>query len=163
VGIAFGATCVAALAVPTVLRLALRRWRWIRAGSDEAKAHAAWVELCADLADYGIGYLPSESPRAVAGRLRSGLTLAEPAALAVSRIALAEEHASYAGRAPEAAQTLHRDGVAARRGIARATTAPARWRARVFPTSVLTTIAETAARLPATWHRLTSRLTHRDP
>jgi len=161
VGIAFGATCAAALAVPTVLRLVLRRWRWVRAGSDEAKAHAAWLELCADLADYGVGHLPSESPRALAGRVRTGLALAEPAAEAVARIAMAEEHASYAGRPPESAKTLHRDGSAARRGIARATTTPARWRARLLPTSVLTAITEATGRIPATWGALTTRITSR--
>lgn len=161
VGIAFGATCATALAVPTVLRLVLRRWRWVRASSDEAKAHAAWLELCADLADYGIGHLPSESPRALAGRVRTGLALAEPAAEAVGRIALAEEHASYAGRSPESAKTLHRDGSAARRGIAHATTAPARWRARLFPTSVLTAITEAVSRIPTTWRTITTRITTR--
>jgi transglutaminase-like putative cysteine protease len=157
VGIAFGASCAAALALPTLSRAALRRWRWARASDDEARAHAAWLELCADLADYGIGYSPSESPRAVAARLRSGLVLAEPAAEAVGRIALAEEYASYAGRAPDSPQTLHKDGTAARRGIARAAGKTARWRARIFPASTLTTLSDAAGHLSDIWRRLTPR------
>jgi len=151
VGIAFGAACAAALIVPVTWRLAARRWRWIRASDNDADlAHAAWEELRADLADYGVGYLPSESPRALAGRVATGLALAEPAVAAVGRIALAEERATYAGR-PGDAEGLRKDGSTARRGIAEAAGRTARWRARLFPASTMATIADLAAKVPETW------------
>jgi transglutaminase-like putative cysteine protease len=151
VGIAFGAACAAVLTVPALCRIVVRRWRWIRAADDDAnRAHAAWEELRADLADYGVGYLPSESPRALAGRLTSGLGLAEPAVEAVSRIAMAEERATYAAR-PSDAENLRRDGTAARRGIAAVSGHRARWRARLFPASTMAAIADKAARIPEAW------------
>jgi transglutaminase-like putative cysteine protease len=151
VGIAFGAAGVAVLAAPAVCRIVVRRWRWMRAADDDAsRAHAAWEELRADLADYGVGYLPSESPRALAGRITSGLALAEPAAEAVTRISLAEERATYAAR-PSDAETLRRDGAAVRRSIAAASGHAARWRARLFPASTMSAIADKAARIPEAW------------
>jgi hypothetical protein len=122
----------------------------MRASDDAARAHAAWEELCADLADFGVGYLPSESPRALAGRVTSALALAEEAAAAVSAIALAEEHATYAGRPSDSAD-LRRDGLTARRGIATAAGRGARWRARLFPASMMSALADTAASAPETW------------
>jgi transglutaminase-like putative cysteine protease len=151
IGIAFGIACAVALAVPISCRFVARRWRWIRAGENDADlAHAAWEELRADLADYGIGYLPSESPRALAGRVTSDLVLAEPAVEAVNRIALAEERATYAAR-PSDAEGLRRDGATARRAVAAATGRSARWRARLFPASTMAAIADMAARIPEAW------------
>jgi transglutaminase-like putative cysteine protease len=150
VGIAFGAACAVALVVPTACRVVLRRWRWMRARDDESRAHAAWHELRADLADFGVGYLPSESPRAVASRVATRLVLAEPAVEAVSRIALAEERASYAARPTDSA-TLREDGSTARRGIAAASGRAARLRSRVFPASVLSVLADGWARLADSW------------
>ena len=150
VGIAFGAAGAFALAVPTVCRLVLRRWRWMRAGDDAGRAHAAWYELRADLADYGVSYLPSDSPRALAGRVASKLALPEQTVEAVSRIALAEERATYAAR-PTAADTLREDGTTARRGIAAASGRGARWRSRIFPASVMSIIADAAIRVAESW------------
>jgi transglutaminase-like putative cysteine protease len=149
-GIAFGAVCVVALTVPAVCRAVLRRLRWMRAADDAGRAHTAWVELRADLADYGLAPLPSESPRALAGRITTGLALAEPAAEAVGRIAMAEERASYSAR-PAESETLHQDSTAARRGIAAAAGRGARWRARIFPASMMTAFADAAGRIPQTW------------
>lgn len=150
VGIAFGAAVAFALAVPTACRALLRRWRWLRAGNDASRAHAAWLELRADLADFGIGYRASESPRALAGRVTADLTLRESAVEAVNRIALAEERATYAAT-PASSQTLRRDGTVARRGIAAAAGRGARWRSRIFPASVMHVIGDWAARLSESW------------
>jgi transglutaminase-like putative cysteine protease len=152
VGIAFGAACVLGLTAPMACRAVLRRWRWMRADDDESRAHAAWEELRADLADHGIGFLPSESPRALAGRVtgNSGLALAEPAVEAVGRIALAEEYATYAGRPPES-EGLRQDGSVARRGLAAAAGPGTRWRARLFPTSMMNALADSTAKLQETW------------
>jgi transglutaminase-like putative cysteine protease len=150
VGIAFGAAAVAALAVPTACRALLRRWRWLRATDDASRAHAAWQELRADLADFGIGYRPSESPRALAGRVTGSLTLSDSAVEAVNQIALAEERATYAA-SPASAEMLRRDGVVARRGISAAASRGARWRSRIFPASVMHVVADWTARLAESW------------
>jgi transglutaminase-like putative cysteine protease len=144
VGIAFALACAVALVVPGTARAVLRRWRWMRAADDVSRAHAAWREFRDDLADLGAGYRPSEPPRTLARRVTAGLP--EPAAAAVRRLALAEERARYAGR-PAESQTLRRDGVTARRAIAASARRGARWRALIFPTSVMTAVADTAGRL----------------
>jgi len=122
------------LLIPAVLRVARRQWRWMRAADDDARAHAAWREFRDDLADFGLGGPPGEPPRTLAARVSATLPL--PAGAAVRRLALAEEHASYAGR-PSAAQDLRRDGAAARRGLAVTARRSTRWRARLFPASLL--------------------------
>ena len=98
--------------------VAVRRWRWTKATDDASRAHAAWREFHDDLADFGVGYLPSESPRALAGRVGGSLGLPDAAREAVHRIALAEEQARYAAR-PSPSPTLRADGIAARRGLGR--------------------------------------------
>jgi transglutaminase-like putative cysteine protease len=145
VGIAFGATAAAALIIPAVFRLVLRRWRWMRAADDIGRAHAAWREFHDDLADFGVSSRPSEPPRSLAARVTA--TLPAPAAEAVARLALAEERASYAPYPAESEQ-LRRDGTAARRGLSATATRSTRWRAAVFPASMMTAIAEAAARMP---------------
>jgi transglutaminase-like putative cysteine protease len=154
VGIAFGATAAVALIVPAVFRLVLRRWRWMRAADDIGRAHAAWREFHDDLADFGLSSRPSEPPRSLAARVTT--TLPAPAAEAVTRLALAEERASYAPHPAESEQ-LRRDGTTARRGLAAAARRPARWRAAVFPASMMTALAEAAARLPDRATALRSR------
>jgi hypothetical protein len=145
VGLAFGAAAAVALIAPSVLRLALRRWRWMRADDDASRAHAAWREFHDDLADFGVSSRASEPPRTLAGRVTAGL--AEPAGEAIRRLALAEERARYAA-SPSGSQNLRRDGIAARRGLAAAARRRARWRARIFPASLMTALAEGSIRLP---------------
>jgi transglutaminase-like putative cysteine protease len=142
VGIAFGAACAVMLVAPATCRFVLRRWRWALAKDDAGRAHAAWRELRDDLADLGVSARPSEPPRTLAGRVTAGLP--EQAGDAVRRLALAEERASYAARPVEGA-SLRRDGAVARRGIAATARPGARWRARIFPASVLTAVADGAA------------------
>jgi len=154
VGIAFGATTALALVTPAVFRLALRRWRWTRAVGDAGRAHAAWREFHDDLADFGVTSRPSEPPRTLAARVTT--TLPEPAAAAVTRLALAEERASYAAR-PTGSEHLRQDGTAARRGLAASARRSTRWRAAVFPASTMTALAETATRIPDRAAVLTSR------
>jgi hypothetical protein len=145
VGIAFGAAGAVVLVGPAILRVVLRRWRWMRARDDVSRAHTAWREFGYDLEDLGVGHRPSEPPRTLAGRVSSGLR--EPAGDAIRRLALAEERASYAAR-PAGSATLRKDGVTARRGVAAAARRGSRWRARIFPVSVLANVADGAARLP---------------
>jgi transglutaminase-like putative cysteine protease len=120
---------------PAGVRLLIRRRRW-RARAAAARAHAAWRELRDDLVDYRVGYRPSESPRAAAARASASLGLAEPAAAALHRIAMAEERARYAARADSAAGLRH-DSAVVRRAIAAAVPWWTRWRARLLPSSVL--------------------------
>ncbi len=158
VGIAFGTACAVALVVPGTARVVLRRWRWLRATDDVSRAHAAWREFRDDLADLGVGYRPSEPPRTLASRVTAGLP--EPAAAAVRRLALAEERARYAAR-PAESQTLRRDGVTARHGIAAAARHGARWRALIFPASLMTAVADAAARVTEHTAGLLSRRAER--
>jgi transglutaminase-like putative cysteine protease len=154
VGIAFGAACAFALVAPGVGRIGIRRWRWLRAGDDTSRAHTAWREFCDDLQDLGVGYAPSEPPRTLAGRVTDGLPAA--AGEAVRRLALAEERASYAAR-PSGSANLRRDAAVARRGLAASVRPGSRWRARIFPASVLTAAADGAARIPDRLAALVSR------
>jgi transglutaminase-like putative cysteine protease len=154
VGIAFGAACAVTLVTPAVGRIGLRRWRWIRATDDTSRAHTAWREFRDDLEDFGVGYRPSEPPRTLAERVTSGLP--EPARAAIRGLALAEERASYAAR-PSGSATLRRDGAAARRGIAGSVPRANRWRARIFPASVLTGLADAAGQISDRVAALVSR------
>jgi Domain of unknown function (DUF4129) len=147
VGIAFAATAAAALITPAVFRLAQRRWRWMRARDDTSRAHAAWREFHDDLADFGVTPRPSEPPRTLAARVTT--TLPPPAAGAVTRLALAEERASYAAR-PTTAAHLRHDGTTARRGLAATARRTTRWRATIFPASMITTLTQAAARIRKT-------------
>ncbi|MBV9207017.1 MAG: transglutaminase domain-containing protein, partial [Actinobacteria bacterium] len=156
VGIAFGAAAVLVLTAPAALRLIRRRWRWARADDDASRAHAAWRELHDDLGDYGVAIRPSEPPRALAARITTGLP--EPAADAVRRLALAEERACYAAR-PAESRYLGRDAATARRGLAATAGRGLRWRAALFPASVLIALADTAVRVPE--HAAALRPRHR--
>jgi len=111
---------------------------------DIAWAHAAWQELRDDLVDYGAGYVPSESPRAVATRAGGGLALTGTARAALGRIAMAEERARYAP-APADGSGLRADSVAVRRAIAAAVPRTTRWRARLLPSSVVGPVLATVA------------------
>jgi transglutaminase-like putative cysteine protease len=154
VGIAFGAACAFMFVAPGVGRIGIRRWRWLWARDDASRAHTAWREFRDDLQDLGVGCAPSEPPRTLAGRVSAGLS--EPAREAVRRLALAEERASYAAR-PSRSASLRRDGAAARRGIAASVRRGSRWRARIFPASVMTAAADGAARIPDHLAALVSR------
>jgi transglutaminase-like putative cysteine protease len=128
---------LALLAVtPRTTRTAIRRRRWQAARDDSGRAHAAWRELHDDLADYGIGWRVSESPRAVSRRLATTLGLDAPGQLALDRVAQAEERARYA-KVAQAPESLRADVDTIRRAVA-ATSSPAvRWRARLLPPSAL--------------------------
>ena len=145
VGLAAAVTAAAVLVTPTTARLVRRRWRWFRAGSDAGQAHAAWREFRDDLTDYGVTSRSSEPPRTLAGRVSA--TVDPQTAEAITRIALAEERASYAAR-PADPRYLRQDTVTARRGLAAKAHLGTRWRAVLFPASMLAALREVAAGLP---------------
>jgi transglutaminase-like putative cysteine protease len=154
VGIAFGAAGVFMFVAPGLGRIGIRRWRWLRAGDDASRAHTAWREFTDDLQDLGLGYAPSEPPRTLADRVTAGLP--RRAQDAVRRLALAEERASYAAR-PSGSANLKRDAAAARRGLAASVRRGSRWRARIFPASLMTAVADGTARIPDRLAALISR------
>ena len=163
-GLVLAGLLVLALVAPWAARLAIRRRRWHRRRrldqadqpdqADVEWAHAAWRELRDDLADYGAGCLPSESPRAVAARQGAELALAEPALAALGRIAMAEERARYAAR-PTDGSGLRHDSVTVRRAIAVAVPPPTRWRGRLLPASVIGPALNATAQAADIFGRLT--------
>jgi hypothetical protein len=100
------------------------------------RAHVAWRELCDDLADHRIIWQASESPRALACRITGSLGLAGAEREALARVARAEERASYAA-SPAGSAGLRADVALVRRAVTRACPRPARWSARVAPSSAL--------------------------
>jgi hypothetical protein len=149
-----------ALLTPATIRLARRQWRWMHATGDAARAHAAWCEFRDDLADFGLGARPGEPPRTLAGRVSAGLP--GPAIAAIRRLVMARERASYAGR-PCPSQDLRRDTAIARRGLATSARRSARWRARIFPASLLPRHRRLRPQMPCTGtggH--TDRVNHQD-
>jgi transglutaminase-like putative cysteine protease len=153
-GMTFAAASVLTLITPAAARVALRRWHWMRATDNASRAHVAWREFHDDLADYGVGARPSESPRALASRVTAGMP--EPVSAAIGRLALAEERARYSTRT-SGSQLLRRDSAAARRGLAARARRSARWRARVFPVSVTTALADATAHIAVHAAALTRR------
>jgi transglutaminase-like putative cysteine protease len=143
-GLVVGGLAVLAVIVPGIARLLTRRLRWRSARSDVLAARAAWGQFQADLADYRVGYRMSESPRAAAARVAAELSLPEQASEAVARLALAAERARYSARPVDGAG-LRRDASLARHAVAVAAGRRARWRARIFPASVIVPTAAWAA------------------
>jgi hypothetical protein len=127
---------VVLLLTPGAARVILRRWRWRSARGDAARAHAAWRELCDDLADHRIPWRANESPRTLARRIAGSLGLTGADREALARVARAEERASYAASPADSAR-LRADTTLVRRAVTRACGLPARWSARIAPTSVL--------------------------
>jgi transglutaminase-like putative cysteine protease len=124
------------IAWPALIRLATRRRRWLTASSDADLAHAAWRELTDDLADYGLGFTPAETPRAVARRVTRDAHLDESGIQAVQRISAAEERARYARLAGPGAG-LKAQARTARRAISASVPRRQRLRASLLPASTL--------------------------
>jgi transglutaminase-like putative cysteine protease len=139
IGLTVGLVLLALLIAPGVARVVTRRRRWLAAGGEVGRAHAAWHELGSDLTDYGLSGPPSETPRAVTRRVTEEAALDEPARAALGRLASAEERARYA-RTPAQAGTLQADVLTVRRAVARHASRAQRWRARLLPPSTLTPV-----------------------
>jgi transglutaminase-like putative cysteine protease len=125
-----------ALITPRSARSLTRRRRWLGAGDDSRRAHAAWLELLDDLADHGIATPASESPRALATRVGATMRLSPAENEALQRIAHAQERANYA-REPAASGTLRADVALVRRAVSKMSGRSARWYARLLPASAL--------------------------
>jgi transglutaminase-like putative cysteine protease len=125
-----------AVAAPRTTRLMVRRRRWRTATGDGGLAHAAWLEICDDLEDFGLPCRASESPRAVARRVCSDTEIDDAARQAVGRIASAVEQAQYAP-APTAVGPIRVDVAIVRRELGRSSGIGVRWRAGMLPASTL--------------------------
>jgi hypothetical protein len=133
------------IAWPALIRVLTRRRRWLSASSDGELAHAAWRELTDDLADFGLGFTPAETPRAVARRLTREADLDESGLHAVIRISAAEERARYA-RLPDPGAELKGSVRAARLAFSASVPRRQRLRARLLPASTLQAAGRLAQR-----------------
>jgi transglutaminase-like putative cysteine protease len=152
---------------PGTSRRLVRERRWRRAAGDSGLAHAAWLELRDDMTDYGLASRPSESPRALARRIGTAEGLDEPGREALNRVARAEERASYASAA-EPGAGLRADVGTVRRSIASSAPAGTRWRALLFPPSMLVPVRAAAQQaldvfgwMDAAGQHVRRRATHR--
>jgi hypothetical protein len=125
-----------AAAVPATARLIGRRRRWHSARTDEGLASAAWQEIGAELADLGLNYRVSETPRALAARLCADASMDEPAQAAMRRIATIVERTRYAPE-PASAAGIRGDVRQVSRALAKSVTFPARLRAVLLPASTI--------------------------
>ncbi len=121
---------------PATARQLIRRRRRARGSGAAARAHAAWRNLADDAEDLGFPMRASDSPRMAARRLRQAAHLAEPGAVAVDRLAMAEERARYSPTTPDVS-TLDREQRTARRALLHTRGRRRRLRARLLPPSVL--------------------------
>jgi transglutaminase-like putative cysteine protease len=152
------------LVAPRVIRTLTSRRRWRRARTDAGRAHAAWQEFLDDLADYGVGHSPGETPRAAVRRVASQLRLPESARQALQRVADLEERASYAREAGPSGG-LPDDLATVRSAVAGAVSRAVRWRAMLLPASAAGRMRHTLEHaldvfdwLEVAISRLTSRL-----
>jgi len=124
------------LGTPALIRRVTRRRRWLAASGDAGLAHAAWRELTDDMADLGMPSAPGETPRAVAGRLGRLAGFDPSAAVALARIADAEERARYARR-PAPGHGLAADMRVVRKAAAATAPRRKRIRATLLPASTM--------------------------
>jgi transglutaminase-like putative cysteine protease len=136
VGILIALVIFLLLAWPGLGRWLTSRRRWMAASGPGGGAPVAWRELLDYLTDYGVSWLPSDSPRAISRRVAEVVGSESPAAAAVTRIGAAEEHYRYAQHGlPDGG--LRADIVTARRGLAANVSRVTRLRARLLPASTL--------------------------
>jgi transglutaminase-like putative cysteine protease len=140
--IVLGSLLVIALLTPRTVRTLTGRRRWLAAHGDAGSAHAAWAETLDYLEDYGVRHGPGETPRAIVKRVTGQQRLTGPAAEALTRLAQAEERASYA-REPGPSGTLATDVITVRKAVSAAVTRNARWQARLLPASAVNSTRRT--------------------
>ncbi|MHB1595883.1 MAG: transglutaminase TgpA family protein [Streptosporangiaceae bacterium] len=130
------AVVLLAAITPGSARLITSRRRWRAARSDAARADTAWRELCDDLDDFGLLRRPSDSPRALAARLRSLVDFDGPADASLTRVTTVVERLRYAPT-PASAEGIRADVARIRRALARSAGRAGRLRARFAPASTL--------------------------
>ena len=123
---------------PAAVRLSTRRRRLRAAGGTDAAgaARAAWDEVIGTVTDFGVAVPQTETPRGLARRIGSDVSLDPGATAGLRLVALAEERARYAPRAgvdgdlPGAVQAV-------RRGLRAGAGRQRRWRAVLLPPSTV--------------------------
>ncbi|MEV7007701.1 DUF3488 and transglutaminase-like domain-containing protein [Streptosporangium sp. NPDC051022] len=125
----------------------------VRTGRWEAATTAAWAELDDVLCDYGMSRQPSESPRALAGRLAGQYGFDAEAEAAVTRIATSVERMLFA-RTPGETGSPHEDLRRVRRALAATVTRGRRIRAVLLPPSTLLRMRRMGGRLLDGFDRL---------
>jgi transglutaminase superfamily protein/transglutaminase TgpA-like protein/uncharacterized protein DUF4129 len=122
--------------VPAITRVVSRRRRWRAASDDAGLASAAWLEICADLDDFGLSHRVSETPRALARRLAVDESIDDSARAAIGRITTVVEQTRYAPE-PASAAGIRTDVAQVRRSLSRSSSFWTRLRARLWPTSTI--------------------------
>lgn len=159
---------LALLALPSVVRVLVRRRRWADAGSDPARvAEAAWSDLRDAARDSGQRWDPAATPRVAATALAEGVTLTKGARTALVRIATSTERARYA-RTAQPVATLREDTERVRAALRERASWAVRLRTALWPAACRdllaltgTAIADALDWLDLAGYRLRQRLTPR--
>ncbi len=147
------------LAVPRLSVDAARRRRWRRAATSRQRAETGWAELRDRLADLGVRWAPSWTPRALQGRLTREHDLPGEARAALSHLVDDIEQARYArpsslSRPPgERIQDIR----AVTAAVARTVPDRTRRLARLMPPSGLALLAGLARNVDAAADQATQR------
>jgi transglutaminase-like putative cysteine protease len=126
------------LAAPLASRSLVRRRRWSRAGTDAARAEAAWADLVEQVGDLGVVLPPSQTPRQVGARLEAGLRHEDgPSAQApaVARLVGAVEGARYGASGAGGSTALAEDVREVVDAVVAQRPSSATWRWRLLPPS----------------------------
>ncbi|TNM63243.1 transglutaminase domain-containing protein [Streptomyces sp. NP160] len=126
------------LAAPLASRSLVRRRRWSRAGTDAARAEAAWADLVEQIGDLGVALPPSQTPRQVGARLEAGLRHEDgPSAQApaVARLVGAVEGARYGAGGSSGSTALAEDVREVVGAVVAQRPGSATWRWRLLPPS----------------------------
>jgi hypothetical protein len=128
------------LAVPRLLRVAIRRRRWVvaAAGDSVLGAEVAWRELRDDALDLGFAFPAARTPRRTAADLASDATLSTVPAAELALLAQTLERSRYSreGSAVDA-RRLRTAVLAIRRGLQHKAGPMRRIRAMLLPASLL--------------------------
>ncbi|MGQ0846082.1 MAG: transglutaminase family protein [Sporichthyaceae bacterium] len=136
------------LAAPRLLRLAIRRRRWVNAGRGDAvlAAEIAWRELRDDTLDLGYLWPPARTPRQTAADLQAGGTLSAAGVAEMTLVAGTLERSRYAKPGSSVDHRRLRSAVLnVRRDQAGRTGRLARLRALILPPSLVPWLRETTS------------------
>lgn len=125
------------LLVPLAAAVVVRRRRWSRAGTAQARAEAAWDDLRERLADLGVRWAASWTPRALRRRLTAEHALDGAQDAALGRLVAALEEARYMppGAPGRDVEELAADVRVVVDGVAAGVPGAVRRRARWLPSS----------------------------
>ncbi len=139
------------LLVPLLAATAVRRRRWSRARTAAARAEAAWDDLRERLADLGVRWAASWTPRALADRLGRDHALGATERAALGRLVEDLEEARYMppGAPGRGVDDLSDDVRTIAHGVAASVPKRARRRARWFPSTGVSVLSGLARNVDA--------------